>query len=62
MADAVIRGGTVVTPEGMTVSDVAIEDDRISALGSNLPGASKEIDARGLHVFPGMIDVHVHFN
>jgi allantoinase len=32
------------------------------AVGPELPGAAEEIDARGLHVFPGLIDVHLHFN
>jgi allantoinase len=61
-ADTVVRGGIVVTPEGMSPADVAIEDGRILEVGPGLPGAAEEIDARGLHVFPGVIDVHVHFN
>ena len=35
---------------------------RSFAIGPELPGAAEEIDARGLHVFPGLIDVHLHFN
>jgi allantoinase len=62
MADVVIRGGSVVTPDGVAQTDVAIEDGRISAVGRELPGAFKEIDARELFVLPGLIDVHVHFN
>jgi allantoinase len=62
MADLVIRGGTVATPDGMKSADVAVDDGQISDVGQALPGASKEIDARGLVVFPGLIDVHVHFN
>jgi len=61
MPDLVVRGGTLVT-DGLNLDDIAIEDGRISAIGPDLPGARKEIDARGLHVFPGLIDVHVHFN
>jgi allantoinase len=61
MADSVIRGGTVVM-EGLPQADIAIEDGRIQAIGSDLPGGKEEIDARGLHVFPGIIDVHLHFN
>ncbi|MCU1338425.1 MAG: allB 2 [Bryobacterales bacterium] len=61
MADVVIRGGTLVS-EGMRQFDVAIQDGRIEAIGRDLPGAKEEIDARGLHVFPGVIDVHLHFN
>src|ERR1700691_973605 len=62
MSETVIRGGKVVTPEGVTLSDIAIEDGLIAAIGPDLPGAAQEIDARGLHVFPGVIDVHLHFN
>ena len=53
MADAVVRGDKV---------DIAIEAGKIVAIGPELPGAAEEIDARGLHVFPGLIDVHLHFN
>jgi allantoinase len=42
--------------------DIAIADGKIVAIGPELPGAAEEIDARGLHVFPGLIDVHLHFN
>jgi allantoinase len=62
VSDLVIRGGTVVLPGGSTNADVAIEDGRIAAIGPELAGASHEIDARGLFVLPGLIDVHVHFN
>jgi allantoinase len=61
VADAVVRGGTLVS-EGLPRADIAIEDGRIAAIGPHLPGAPEEIDARGLHVFPGLIDIHVHFN
>ncbi|HEV2444334.1 MAG TPA: amidohydrolase family protein, partial [Candidatus Sulfopaludibacter sp.] len=62
MPDLTLRGGTLVTPEGLLAADLAIEDGRISAIAPGLPGAFAEIDARGLHVFPGIIDVHLHFN
>src|SRR5262245_28097655 len=62
MNDLVIRNGTVVMPEGTIRADVAIEGETISNVGSNLPPASKEIDATGCAILPGMIDVHVHFN
>lgn len=42
--------------------DIAVEDGRIAAIGRELPGAGEEIDARGLAILPGLIDVHVHFN
>jgi allantoinase len=62
MAELVIRGGTLVTPDGPLRADVAIEDGRIQAIGPELPGGAEEIDTRGLHVFPAVIDVHLHFN
>ena len=62
MTEVVVRGGTVVTPEGMRQADVAIEGGFIRAVEPEVPGGQEEIDARGLFVFPGLIDVHVHFN
>jgi allantoinase len=53
MAETVVRGDTL---------DIAIEDGKIVAIGPELSGAAEEIDARGLHIFPGLIDVHLHFN
>lgn len=58
----IIRGGTVVTARGVQRADIAIEGDKITAVGLNLDGAGEEIDASGLHIFPGGIDSHVHFN
>jgi len=40
---------------------VAIEGEQIAAIGHDLT-AREEIDARGLHLFPGVLDAHVHFN
>src|SRR4051812_28771293 len=61
--DVLIRNGQVVTPEGVRMADVAIENGTIVELGEGLSGASREaIDAAGLHVFPGLIGSHVHFN
>jgi allantoinase len=58
----IIRGGTVVTARGVEKADVAIAGEQITAVGLNLPDEGDEIDASGLHVFPGGIDSHVHFN
>src|SRR5436853_614740 len=57
------RRGWVGRPEGLAPADVAIMDGRVAVLGPELPllGA-EEIDAGGLHVFPGGVDPHVHFN
>jgi dihydroorotase len=60
--DLLIRGGTAVTPSGVTRIDIAIEAGRIAALGRLEPGAAAEVvDAVGLHVLPGVIDSQVHF-
>jgi dihydropyrimidinase len=63
-----IRGGTVVSPSGASPADVLVEGERISALAA--PGsetavawaaaAGQIIDAAGLYVLPGGIDVHTH--
>src|SRR5678816_4046290 len=62
MPDLIIRGGTLVLPEGLRRADLAIEDGRITEIATDIPGGAGEIDARGLLVLPGMIDVHLHFN
>lgn len=62
MADVIVRGGTLVTADGRRQADLAIEDGCISEVSPALSGAAEEIDARGLLVLPGLIDVHLHFN
>jgi len=60
--DLLITGGTLVTPWGEVEGDLGIRDGRVAALSAP-PGAEAErvLDARGLHVLPGLIDSHVHF-
>ena len=58
----IVRGGTVVTADGVTRLDVAIRDGRITRVDRDLEEQPEEIDATGLHIFPGGIDSHVHFN
>jgi dihydroorotase len=62
-ADLVIRGGKVVTPDAILDASVAIAGGTIYSVGaaSAMPRARETLDARGLHVLPGAIDVHVHF-
>ena len=63
MADVIVRYGTVVTPAGIQQADVFISGGRIQEIAPELPGeGATNIDATDLHVFPGLIDVHVHFN
>jgi len=63
MTDFTIRGARVIDAQTDTIADVAIADGRIRAVAPNLSeNASIEIDGRGLILFPGGIDPHVHFN
>lgn len=61
--DLVIRGGKLVSSDAVFDAAIAIDDGRVVAIGSlaGLPAARETIDATGLHVLPGAIDVHVHF-
>ena len=61
--DILIRGGTVIDGSGRPGerADVAIADGRIAAIGRSLPGeAGRTIDADGLAVAPGFIDIKTH--
>jgi len=61
--DVLVRGGQVVGPAGVARADIAILDGLIAEIGPDLAGdAGIEIDAGGLHVFPGVVDPHVHLN
>ncbi|MFW6069522.1 MAG: dihydropyrimidinase [bacterium] len=57
--DLVIKGGRVVTADTSYVADVAIQGEQIAAIGADLSG-EREIDANGMLVTPGAVDVHVH--
>ena len=59
--DLLIRGGICVLPWGVEATDVGVRDGRIAALHVPADATAEEtIDARGLHVLPGLIDPHVH--
>jgi allantoinase len=61
--DLVVRGGRVVTTSRVIDADIAVVGGRVSEVGPHLDvEADEEIDASGLHVFPGGVDPHVHFN
>jgi allantoinase len=61
--DLLVRNSTVVTPAGESRATLGVADGHIVAIAPDLTGTSKEeINAEGLHVFPGIIDAHVHFN
>jgi N-acyl-D-aspartate/D-glutamate deacylase len=64
MHDLVIRGGTVVDGAGgpARLADVAIDGGLISKVGEIADGGRREIDARGLLVTPGWVDIHTHYD
>ncbi len=64
MHDLVIRAGTVVDGTGAppVAADVAIDGDRIAAVGVVSEAGRTEIDARGAFVTPGFVDVHTHLD
>src|SRR5262245_38203616 len=64
MIDLVIRGGLVVDGTGAAgrQADVAIADGRAHAVGEVRERGAREIDAGGLVVTPGFIDVHTHYD
>ncbi len=62
--DLVIRGGTIVDGLGGEpyVGDIAIADGAIRAIGVVDAPGDREIDATGLHVTPGFVDLHTHYD
>ena len=64
MHDLVIRGGTLVDGTGAAPrqADVAIDGSHISAVGSDVGEGRREIDANGLLVAPGWVDIHTHYD
>jgi N-acyl-D-amino-acid deacylase len=64
MRDIVIRGGTIVDGTGNSrfTGDVGISGDQISEVGGKLGPGRREMDASGLLVTPGWVDVHTHYD
>ncbi len=64
MFDLVIRGGTLVDGSGEAAreADVAVQDGRIAEVGRVSAGGREEIDAKGLTVTPGFVDIHTHYD
>lgn len=62
MLDLAIRGGQVLTPDGLCPGTVAVNGGRIVAVlpPDAEPQARATVEARGLHVLPGAIDIHCH--
>ena len=61
--DVIIRGALVVSAEKIARADIGLVGEKIAAIEQEISGDAREtIHAEGLHVFPGVIDAHVHFN
>jgi allantoinase len=59
----IVRGGKVVTPEGIVRADIGVERGKIVRVAASIDDeAEKTLNASGRYVFPGIIDAHVHFN
>jgi dihydropyrimidinase len=61
-SDLIVRGGTVVTAAGTRRADVEVRGGRITAVEDQIRASADahEIDASGLLVLPGVVDVHTH--
>ena len=64
MHDLVIRGGTVIDGTGSPgrIADVAVDAESITMVGAGLDRGRREIDATGLLVTPGFVDIHTHYD
>src|SRR5271167_2709468 len=63
MADLILRGGRIIDPASGRdeTADIAFGEGKVSGVGRDLPASGAEIvDARGLLVVPGLIDLHTH--
>jgi N-acyl-D-aspartate/D-glutamate deacylase len=62
--DLIIKGGTLVDGTGapQRVADVAVDAGRITDVGQIQGGAARVIDADGLLVTPGWVDIHTHYD
>jgi dihydroorotase-like cyclic amidohydrolase len=65
VAELLVRGGTVVTAAGSKIADVHVQDGSITAIEADLSRIAESaavdvVDATGLLVLPGAVDVHTH--
>ena len=60
MTELLIKGGAVYTPDGPRQVDVHVTDGVITRVEAGLAARGDEIDAGGMYVLPGGVDVHVH--
>lgn len=64
MHDLVVRGGLIVDGTGAPAREgnIAVDGDRIAAVGSSVGKGREEIDAKGMIVAPGWVDIHTHYD
>ena len=62
--DIVIRGGTIMDGNGGVpyIGDIAVKDGKIAEMGTVTGRGAEEIDAAGLSVTPGFVDIHTHYD
>jgi allantoinase len=61
--DLVIRGGNLVTPEGIVRADLGVKDGKFVKIAPEIgEETAATLEAEGRFVFPGIVDAHVHFN
>jgi dihydroorotase len=60
VTNLLIQGGSVLTPDGPLAADVVVNRGVVAEIGAGLSG-ERVIDARGMWVGPGLVDIHVHF-
>ena len=60
MTELLIRGGTVYTPDGPRQADVQVTEGVITRVETRLDSDGMAVDATGMYVLPGAVDVHVH--
>src|SRR5579885_2139076 len=59
--DLILSGGAVATPEGIGERDIGVRNGKIAKIGGlSQSDAGERIDAKGLHILPGVIDTQVH--
>jgi allantoinase len=61
--DLVVRGGKVVTPDGVRRADLGVMRGKLVQIAPEITAAAVDtLNAKGCYVFPGIVDAHVHFN
>jgi len=61
-SNLLLRGGTLMTHNGIGLGDIGMRDRRIVAMGDLASASAGEVvEAQGLHILPGVIDTQVHF-